>query len=186
MAFTFPDHESWSASSLAAAASITAASATLIILSIAGLSRTKISVRTSLVPVQVRERVNLIIVQLQQGMAAANNFPTIVSLSLNSIVQWILLAFCILLSLNATGVDVPPESAVIVLAVVVLGMSLPAVPGYVGTIEYGFVVALGFFGVEPTTAFSAALYYHAITFVSVTISGAWFFVMQNLRKQHHH
>ena len=65
-----------------------------------------------------------------------------------------------------------PEIELLVL--VVAGITLPSSPGFVGTIEYCFVLGLKAYGVSAGTALSVALYYHALTWTSVTIAGAFF------------
>jgi glycosyltransferase 2 family protein len=92
----------------------------------------------------------------------------------NSCAQWILMATCVWLAIAAFGLDVPWTAAVVVLVLVVAGITLPGSPGFVGTIEYCFVLGLGAWGVTAGTALSVALFYHALTWTSVTLAGAWY------------
>ncbi|NIP51527.1 MAG: hypothetical protein GWN81_06270, partial [Phycisphaerae bacterium] len=64
--------------------------------------------------------------------------------------------------------------AVLILGLVVAGISLPSAPGFVGTIEYCFVLGLGFFDVDATRALSIGVFYHAISFLTVVAAGTFF------------
>jgi hypothetical protein len=109
---------------------------------------------------------------LQRGFAALRQKQALIRILLNSLAQWLLMTLCVYLAIEAFNVDVPPTAAVFVLALVVAGISLPSAPGFVGTIEYCFVLGLGFFGVAANEALGIGIFYHAITFVSVTLAGA--------------
>ena len=50
---------------------------------------------------------------------------------------------CIYFALQAFGIDVPYHAAIIVLVIIVAGLTLPTSPGFVGTIQYCFVLGLG-------------------------------------------
>ena len=55
-----------------------------------------------------------------------------------------------------------------------VSISLPGAPGFIGTVEYCFVAGLGFFEVQPSEALSIAIFYHALSFMFVTSSGAFY------------
>jgi uncharacterized protein (TIRG00374 family) len=110
---------------------------------------------------------------LQQGFASLRQKKALVQIFLNSLVQWLFMSFCVVLAIQAFNVNVPPVAAIFVLGLVVAGISIPSAPGFVGTIEYCFVLGLGFFGVDASAALGIGLFYHAITFTSVTLAGAF-------------
>lgn len=106
-------------------------------------------------------------VSLRDQMAAAATGLQAVSapaaysrIILFSALQWTCMLGCAWLSLRAVGLDLPPTAAMAVLATTLIGMSLPAGPGYVGTIQFAFVVALTPFGVSKEAAVAASLFYH--------------------------
>ena len=73
-------------------------------------------------------------------------------------------------------VPVPPLAALVLTSVVVLGLALPTAPGYVGTMQWCFVLALGVFAVPRETALAASIYALVVGFVPVTVAGVWFFL----------
>ena len=127
-----------------------------------------------LLPQRLRPIVEQRLTQLRQGFAVLTKSPghVIIRIFLNSIVQWVLLAFAIQISIMAFDIGASPAAAVLILGLVVAGISLPSAPAFVGTIEYCFVLGLGLFGVTANEALSVGIFYHAITFAAVTLSGA--------------
>lgn len=79
------------------------------------------------------------------------------------------------LVLDALQIRVAPISAVFVLLVVQLGISLPSAPATIGLFEYLCMVSLLFFGVEATEALSFGILLHVIVFVPSTLVGLLLF-----------
>jgi len=125
------------------------------------------------VPGRFRASVESLLRQFAAGLEPITDKRLLLPTLLSSLAQWLLVALCIQLSMMAVGVELHlmPVS-MIVLGLVVLGISIPSGPAYVGTIEYAFVLGLGFFGVEPAVSLAAGIYYHVFLFVSVTTAGA--------------
>jgi glycosyltransferase 2 family protein len=89
--------------------------------------------------------------------------------------KWMLVAGCNLISLVALGIEVPPVAAVLVLACTVLALLLPSAPGYVGAIQIAYVIALKPFGVSPSEAVAASLFFHAFAYGFVVLAG-WYYL----------
>ena len=109
---------------------------------------------------------------LRQGFATISSPRSIALIAVNSLLQWMLLAGCILLSMQAFGASTNLAASMIVLGLLVVGISLPGAPGFIGTIELCFVIGLGLFGIDPSQALAIAIYYHVLTFGFVTVTGA--------------
>jgi hypothetical protein len=63
----------------------------------------------------------------------------------------------------------------------VIGIAVPSSPGYVGVFEAGIVIPLGsFFGVPADVALAYAIAYHVMSFVPITLMGAWSLVTTGL------
>ncbi len=126
-----------------------------------------------LLPDRIRGFVDNKLVLLRQGFAILTQSSRLelVHVVSNSIVQWTLLGLCVYLSAIAFDVAVDPAAAVLILGLIVAGISLPSAPGFIGTIEYCFVLGLGLYGIDANTALAVGIYYHAAMFVSVTLAG---------------
>jgi uncharacterized protein (TIRG00374 family) len=88
-----------------------------------------------------------------------------------SVLQWIAILGCIVFSLRAVDAPVSVAGAVAVLLLNVIGLTLPAAPGHVGTIQLGFIAGLAPFGVEAEEAFAASVIYNVLMVVPTLILG---------------
>jgi uncharacterized protein (TIRG00374 family) len=109
-----------------------------------------------------------------EGFASLRSWRDIPRLLINSLLQWTLMSLAIYLAMLAFNVDAQPVAAFVVLALVVAGITLPGSPGFFGTVEYCFVLGLGFYGIEASTALSVAIFYHLLTWSSATLLGLYY------------
>lgn len=154
----------------------------------------------SFLPTKFATKIGAQLEHFVDGFQVTDSRRTVVTVSLNSIAQWLALTMCILLSLVALGVEIPtgqflsPSAsagklfafsgftivAAITMGIMVLGISIPSTAAFVGTIEYAFVLSLGFFGVDPTKALAAGVFYHVLSFLFVTITGGFCYLSYRL------
>jgi len=87
-----------------------------------------------------------------------------------SIVQWLLIAATILLSLRALDISVGWAAVTTVLLLSVVGSMLPTAPGYIGTIQAAFVLALTPFDITAVDAVSASILYNALIVVPIWLA----------------
>ncbi len=121
--------------------------------------------------VDTRRKISEQIVNLSSGLQALRERRVYWRVCINSFLQWLLIAGCFYFSLLAFSIDVSPMIAIVILGFIVVGLTLPTSPGFFGTIEYCYVLALTAVGVDASKALSAAIYYHLPTWVVITISG---------------
>ena len=76
-----------------------------------------------------------------------------------SLLQWLMVLGCVALSIASVDVSVSIACATSVLVLNVIGLTLPAAPGQVGTVQLAFTVALAPFGVAHADAFAASVIY---------------------------
>lgn len=88
-----------------------------------------------------------------------------------SILLWIAILGCIVFSLRAVDAPVSIAGAVAVLLLNVIGLTLPAAPGHVGTIQLAFIAGLAPFGVEAEEAFAASVIYNVLMVVPTMVLG---------------
>lgn len=119
----------------------------------------------------LRERIADQVINLANGLSALREKNLYLQAISNSLVQWLLMSFCIYCAFLALNIDVSFLLAIIVLGLLVVGLALPTVPGFFGTMEYCFVLGLTTAGIDPSVALSAAIFYHIPAWVTVTITG---------------
>ncbi|MEO6067789.1 MAG: lysylphosphatidylglycerol synthase transmembrane domain-containing protein [Gemmatimonadales bacterium] len=115
------------------------------------------------------------------GLRVLHDPKRIALVVLGSVALWSVNAWSFGLAFQAFGLPGGVAASVIIQTFVVFGVALPAAPGYVGVFELAIVAAAKLFGVPDTAAFAAALTYHILTFIPVTLLGAWSLARTGLR-----
>ena len=108
---------------------------------------------------------------LADGLSSLKEKNLYINVILNSLAQWMLMSACIYCSFLAFNIEASYFVAVIILGLIVVGLTLPTVPGFFGTIEYCFVLGLTTAGIDPSLAISAGIFYHIPAWVAVTFTG---------------
>lgn len=117
---------------------------------------------------------------LAQGMKSLQSGKDRNYVLLNSLMQWLCMAACIYCAILAFGLETGFAAAVVVLGITVMGLLLPTSPGFFGTIEYAFVLGLGAIGIDASTAFSVAIFYHIPAWITVCCTGVALFMSSNM------
>ncbi|MGH8250855.1 MAG: lysylphosphatidylglycerol synthase transmembrane domain-containing protein [Steroidobacteraceae bacterium] len=105
------------------------------------------------------------------GMAAIATPGLLLPVLILSILQWLLIVACMALCLLAVAVPVSLASVTSVLLLNVIGLTLPAAPGHVGTVQLSFIVGLAPFGVAQPDAFAGSVVYNVVTVVPTLMLG---------------
>lgn len=111
------------------------------------------------------------LINLADGLSALREKNLYLKAIGNSLLQWLLMAASIYCSFLALNIDASVWLAIIILGLIVVGLTLPTVPGFFGTIEYCFVLGLTTAGIDPSVAISAGIFYHIPAWVTVTLTG---------------
>jgi uncharacterized protein (TIRG00374 family) len=109
--------------------------------------------------------------QVAHGLQALHDRRTVALVVFYTLVIWASNCVILWLVVRAFHIDAPFAAGALGTAVVNLGMALPSTPGYLGVFDYLTVVTLGLYGVKKTPALAAALIFHAIAFIPVTVIG---------------
>lgn len=132
------------------------------------LSRLDHETYLKLFPVRWHKHATQLILNFTSGLVAVKGKKQLAFILINSLLQWMLVTLCIYFSIAAFSTESSDYSiAAVVLGFLVLGVTLPSAPAFIGTIEYAFVFSLGLFGEEPASAISIAIFYHVLSFLYV-------------------
>lgn len=113
---------------------------------------------------------------MAQGLAILTKPSKYLRVVVASALQWACMFGCAWISLLAFGLDLPVSAPLLILATTLLGMSLPSGPGYVGTIQLAFWVALAPFGISREDAIAASIFYHFLLCGPLLLWGAFYMV----------
>jgi glycosyltransferase 2 family protein len=109
--------------------------------------------------------------QATHGLGALRNRRTLALVILYTIGIWGSNCVLLWLVIRAFHLAAPFAAGALGTAVVSLAMAVPSTPGYLGVFDYFTVVTLGLYGVKKAPALAAALIFHAIAFIPVTVIG---------------
>ena len=93
-----------------------------------------------------------------------------------TVAHWLTNAVAFWLGFKAVGIEAPFSAAVFLQGLIAIGVALPSSPGFFGVFEAFAKAGLGeVYGVSPTLAVSWAIGFHLLSFIPITVIGAWYF-----------
>ena len=107
------------------------------------------------------------------GLKVLHDPKRILLIALGSVVLWTVNAWSFGLALHAFGLPSGVGAAILVQTCVVFGVALPSTPGFAGVFEGGFKAAALLLGLPIGATLAAALTYHVLSFIPITLLGAW-------------
>jgi len=131
-------------------------------------------------PTFVREKTETLMGNFASGLQILGDKRKIFWVGVLSLAHWFVIALYYWIVFQACGFSLPFLAAFVVLAVLTLGIMLPAAPGYVGNFQYFTVVALSLFSVSKEDALGLSFVAHAGQFIPVTIIGLFYVIRQGL------
>jgi uncharacterized protein (TIRG00374 family) len=97
-----------------------------------------------------------------------------------TVLHWIVNALAFWLGFKALGVDAPLSAAFFLQGLIAIGVAVPSSPGFFGVFEAASKVGLGLYGVSTELAVSWGLGFHILSFIPITVIGAWYFSRMHL------
>ena len=113
------------------------------------------------------------------GLTILVDFKTLWLVFLISVLLWFATALSNYLIFLAFNIQPPIYASFILLIFVAFGISLPSSPGFIGTFQFACVLALKFFKIPESTAFSISVVLWVGNFLPVTLIGLYY-----LKKEH--
>lgn len=98
-----------------------------------------------------------------------------------TLAHWLLNALGFWLAFKAVGITAPLSAALFLQAFIALGTAVPALPGFFGVFEYMSVQGLSIYGVGQQQAATWAIGYHLLSFIPITLIGAYYFARLGVR-----
>jgi uncharacterized protein (TIRG00374 family) len=122
-------------------------------------------------PARIERHLIRMLLSAISAIGAMKSGYLVLRCSITSFLQWGLVGVAIYAALNSVGVEASVASTVITLVGTVLAVTLPAAPGFFGTIQLAFVLALLPYGVKESDALAASFIFHMVTYCYVMLSG---------------
>lgn len=97
-----------------------------------------------------------------------------------ALAHWLVHALALYICFHAVGIAVPFSAALFLQGLLGIGVAIPSSPGFFGVFETVSVIGLGIYGVPKELAISWALAYHILSFIPITVFGAYYFTRLGL------
>ena len=133
------------------------------------------------IPVRFRSKISDIIWNFSLGLVLVKGPYKWVQAIFFSFLLWLSAIFQIQFIQQSIGLALPYMAPFLVLAMTSFGVMIPSAPGYIGTFhlaaQYGFI----FYGIGREEALSAAILYHAVSFLPTILFGFISFLLLNIQ-----
>ena len=97
-----------------------------------------------------------------------------------TLAHWVANAFAWWIGCKAVGIAVPFSAMFVLQGLIAIGVAVPSAPGFFGVFEALGREGLGLYGIDPTLAVSWAIGFHLLSFIPITVIGAYYFVRLGL------
>ena len=136
---------------------------------------------------KVAEKLVGLIEGIVHGLSVLQSPGRVVAVIGWSLTIWTVNATSFYIAFKAFGIPVNLAGAMLMQGILAFAISAPTAPGFVGVFESAIKVTLLLYGISEERAVSYALVYHAVTFLPITLFGAWSLArtglgLRNLRK----
>ena len=115
-----------------------------------------------------------IVDSFSSGLSVLGSWKDVAIASLLSLALWGTVTLTIYLGFLAFDIELSVLAAVVVMVILMLGITLPSSPGFVGTFQYFSSVGLLIFGVSEGVALSFSIVYHASQYLPITALGLFY------------
>jgi uncharacterized protein (TIRG00374 family) len=97
-----------------------------------------------------------------------------------ALLHWLLNGFAFWLGFTAVGIRAPLGMAFFTQGIIAISVAVPASPGFFGLFEAAGKIALGVYGISQTLAVTWAIGFHLLSFIPITLIGAYYFARAGL------
>ena len=130
-------------------------------------------------PDRANDFIKSIIMKFSEGLAFLTDMKSVLWVSLQTLLIWLLMGLSNWFVFQAFGFDLTLDASFYLLVIVSISILVPSSPGFVGVYHAGAVVSLMAYGISKEEALSCAIVLHATQYIMVTLMGFYF-----LKKEH--
>ena len=133
-------------------------------------------------PDKINSRVIGLFDSFVSGLGILKKTHSLIAVIIISLINWgnnALIFFFIAKGMGISQINYP--AALVVMAVIAIGIAIPSSPGYIGVYHYFGVLACAIIGIsDKNTALSFILLVHAIQFITMIITGGFFLAREHI------
>ena len=120
------------------------------------------------------------LIALTNGLSVLRTPSRFLSVFGWTLVHWLLNAFAFWIAFRAVGITAPYSAALFLQGIIAIGVAAPQAPGFFGVFELFGKEGLSLYGVSPDAAVTWAIGFHALSYLPITVIGAWYFLRAGL------
>jgi uncharacterized protein (TIRG00374 family) len=118
------------------------------------------------------ERGRAILVSFANGLSVLRSPRRFAAVFCWALLHWLLNAVAFWIAFVAVGVPAPFGMALFAQGIIAIGVAVPSSPGFFGAFGK---LALGVYGISQTAAVTWAIGFHLLSFIPITLIGAYYF-----------
>ncbi|MGV8056510.1 MAG: lysylphosphatidylglycerol synthase transmembrane domain-containing protein [Smithellaceae bacterium] len=139
-------------------------------------------------PGKFANKIDELIHRFIDGFQIIVNIRLLLYLFFLSALIWLVDVLAIYVLLKAFSFTLPVMASFMVMIILIVGIAVPAAPGYIGSWHFSCIVALELFDIGKPAALSFAVIYHFLSMIIVVILGVIFlpfnkFSISDMKKQ---
>ncbi|HEY2377020.1 MAG TPA: lysylphosphatidylglycerol synthase transmembrane domain-containing protein [Gemmatimonadaceae bacterium] len=121
-----------------------------------------------------------ILVAFASGLSVLRSPRRFAAVFFWALLHWLLNALAFWIAFVAVGIHAPFGMAMFTQGIIAIGVAIPSSPGFFGTFEAFGKLALGVYGFSQTIALTWAVGFHLLSFIPITLIGAYYFARAGL------
>ena len=125
-------------------------------------------------PGRFAPKINSLIHHFIDGFQIMKDLKRLVAVALLSALFWFCDILSIYLMFGAFHLQLPPLAACVLLVILMIGIAIPAGPGFVGNWHFFCILGLALFGIPKADALSFAIIYHFLSIGIIIVLGLIF------------
>lgn len=138
------------------------------------IERMYLSVARRLAP-RLAERGSRLLHAFVTGLGVLRSPSRFASVFFWTLLHWLVSALSFWIAFRAVGIGAPFSAAVFLQSLIAIGVALPSTPGFFGVFEGSAKVGLAVYGVTGPQVVTWAFGYHILSFIPITVIGAYYF-----------
>src|SRR5688572_16545296 len=129
---------------------------------------------------RLEQRGRDVLLAFASGLSVLRSPRRFVAVLLWTIAHWVVNALAWWIACKAVGIAVPFSAMFVLQGLIAIGVAIPSAPGFFGVFEALGREGLGVYGIDPTLAVTWAIGYHLLSFIPITLMGAYYFARLGL------
>lgn len=122
-------------------------------------------------------------ISFMNGLELFNSPVLILKVLLFTIPVWLCEGLSLFLMIKGFGYSIGFLGALFVLSIIAFVSLIPGGPASLGPLQWGYIIALGFFNISRETAFAISIIYQLFATILISLGGLFFITTENLNLQ---